>query len=197
MCEVDRTSQTFVDRVFSKVDASGDCWEWTGTLDKRSRYGVIGRGGRGTGNMQAHRAVWELLAGPIPDDLQLDHLCRNRQCVNPDHLEPVTDEENKRRGYGISVLYAKRTTCDSGHPLDGVIHLKDGTSHRYCKACARQRSNARYIPKGPRTRCKRDHEFTPENTYTDGRGHRQCKECKIDRQREARTADRASMGRAA
>jgi hypothetical protein len=193
---VPRTSATFAFRVFSYIDASGDCWEWTGTLDPKG-YGVIGRGGRGAGNIGAHRAVWELLVGPIPDGLQLDHLCRNHACVNPDHLEPVTAEENKRRGFGLAVLHSLRDTCPSGHPKDGVTYLKDGTSHRYCKTCARLKTGARYVPKGPRTHCKRKHEFTPENTFTDGRGHRTCKKCKADRQRTAREAARLEMPEAA
>lgn len=188
MFRVDRTSPTFVERVFAKVDASGDCWEWTAA--NVDGYGVVGRGGRESGTMQAHRAVWELLVGPIEDGLQLDHLCRNHACVNPDHLEPVTSDENKRRGYGMGVLHSLRPTCREGHPKDGIIRRADGTSHRYCKTCRRLDAAAKYVPKGPRTRCKRDHEFTPENTYTDSRGHRQCKACKADRQRQTRVAMR-------
>lgn len=140
---VPRASATFAERVFSNVDASGDCWEWTGTPDSHD-YGVIGRGGRGSGNISAHRAVWELLVGPIEEDLQLDHLCRNHDCVNPDHLEPVTSDENKRRGYSVASLHRLRDTCLYDHPKDGVTRRKDGTSHRYCKTCARQKSLARY-----------------------------------------------------
>jgi hypothetical protein len=195
MFRVERTSPTFVERVFAKVDASGDCWEWTAA--NIDGYGAVGRGSREAGTMQAHRAVWELLVGPIEDGLQLDHLCRNHACVNPDHLEPVTDEENKRRGYSIAVLHSLRDTCGFGHPKDGITRRKDGTSHRYCKTCARLKASARYVPKGPRTHCKHRHEFTPENTYTDGRGCRQCKACKIGRQRAARAVARAEMGKAA
>lgn len=140
-------SDSFATRVFSKIDAASDCWEWTGTLDD-ARYGVLGRGRRGAGNIAAHRAVYELLVGPIPDGMHLDHLCRNHACVNPDHVEVVTPEENKRRGYSIARLYAKRTHCRIGHPLDGVTRRKDGTSHRYCKTCARERMRAQRTPEG-------------------------------------------------
>ena len=132
------TSPTFPLRVFAHVDASGDCWEWRGA--KTNGYGVINRGGAGAGNEQAHRAVWLLLVGEIPDDLQLDHLCRNRGCVNPDHLEPVTAEENKRRGYSPPALCARRAVCDNGHPLDG--RRKRG--ERYCKTCVLDQQRRRY-----------------------------------------------------
>lgn len=82
-------------RVFSHVDASGDCWEWTGTRSIGGRYGAV----RWEGRMRpAHRVVWEVLVGPIASDLELDHLCRNLGCVNPDHLDPVTHRVNSLRG---------------------------------------------------------------------------------------------------
>jgi hypothetical protein len=141
---VPRTSPSFAERVFTYVDAAGSCcWEWTGTKDEKG-YGVIGRGGRGTGTMPAHCAVWELLVGPIPKGMHYDHLCRNHGCVNPDHGEIVTPEENKRRGYGIAVLYAKRGTCGSGHPLDGRLGARGGRETcRYCKTCARNKAAVR------------------------------------------------------
>jgi excisionase family DNA binding protein len=131
------TSETFAARVFSYIDFFGDCWEWTGTDDGHG-YGVIGRGRRNSGLMAAHRAVWELLVGPIADGLQIDHLCRNHMCVNPDHLEPVTAEENKRRGFSMARLHAARDTCRFGHPKDGITQPKNGKPHRYCKTCRRR-----------------------------------------------------------
>jgi hypothetical protein len=188
---VPHTSATFADRVFAKVDASGDCWEWTAAA--QDGYGVVGRGGRSAGTMQAHRAVWELLVGPIDEGLQLDHLCRNHACCNPDHLEPVTDEVNKRRGFGPAVLHSLRNTCKYGHPKDGVTLLKSGKSHRYCKTCARIKANSRRVKKGPRapvTHCPQNHEYTPANTYIDPKGGRQCKACRSDRQQAARESAR-------
>jgi len=137
--QVPGTSRTFARRVFSHIDTSGDCWEWTsGKSD--GGYGKIGRGARGAGQMAAHRAVWQLLVGPIADGLELDHLCRNHGCVNPDHLEPVTPGVNQRRGFGPSGLYARREVCDNGgHPLDGRRTRGD----RYCKTCNRERERAR------------------------------------------------------
>jgi len=82
-----------VTRFWSYVDASGPCWEWTGATF-REGYGMFQVDGA---PVLTHRYVWELLVGPIPEGLEIDHLCRVRHCVNPDHLEPVTSAENSRR----------------------------------------------------------------------------------------------------
>ena len=81
------------DRFWARVDV-GLCWEWTGSNDRG--YGMFRLDGR---TVRAHRWAWETLVGPIPRGLHLDHLCRNPPCVNPDHLEPVTQPENIRRGH--------------------------------------------------------------------------------------------------
>lgn len=138
---IPNVSATFPARLFAKIDASGVCWEWTGALNKG--YGVIGRGARGTGLEQAHRAVWTLLVGPIPDGMTLDHLCRNRPCCMPDHLEPVTSVENVRRGYGPgSGHYVERTVCKNGHPWTPEVYWQKG--YRLCKTCISIRSAERY-----------------------------------------------------
>jgi len=99
------------DRFWAKVDRRGpdECWEWQGgrTMGGYGRFEMPGQRGRGTG---AHRVAYQLLVGPIPDGLTLDHLCRNKPCVNPAHLEPVTAEENLRR------QGRTRTVCRNGHP---------------------------------------------------------------------------------
>lgn len=82
-------------RFWAKVDKTETCWLWTAAIRRRSGYGVFSHQAR---TMLAHRFAYELLVGPIPDGLVIDHLCRVRHCVNPDHLEPVTQRENLRRG---------------------------------------------------------------------------------------------------
>ena len=78
-------------KFWRRINPTGFCWEWVGQRD-RNGYGRYN-------SYLAHRQVWESLVGPIPDGLVLDHLCRVRHCVNPDHLDPVTPEENNRRGF--------------------------------------------------------------------------------------------------
>lgn len=90
-------------RFWAKVDRRGEveCWPWLGALMGRdvADGGGYGYFWRRAGSCYAHRIAYELSAGPIPAGLFIDHLCRNRQCVNPAHLEPVTNGENQRRGY--------------------------------------------------------------------------------------------------
>ena len=104
------------------------CWKWLLYANNKG-YGIWNHAGR---SILAHVVLWERRNGPVPAGLELDHLCRNRLCVNPDHLEAVTHQENISRGLG-----ARRTHCPYGHPLSGTnLRLgKDG--HRYCKACCR------------------------------------------------------------
>lgn len=137
---------------WQKVDASGDCWEWTAYTSKDG-YGktAINLGGGKTKKWSAHRRAWEILVGPIPAGLQLDHLCRNRKCVNPDHLEPVTPSVNVRRGSTIPITRARqrgKTHCPVGHPYDESNTNYQGPSRwRRCLACHAARERARHATK--------------------------------------------------
>lgn len=85
-----------LDRVLARVEV-GVCWQWLGSVDRRG-YGQVAMG-VGLSPKRVHIVVWEQLVGPVPAGLELDHLCRNTGCCNPDHLEPVTHLENVRRGH--------------------------------------------------------------------------------------------------
>lgn len=115
-----------------KVVADGDCLLWTGALNSKG-YGCVTDGsGR---SMLAHRKAYELAFGPIPDGLEIDHLCRRITCVRPEHLEAVTGEENARR------RWATYTTCRRGHALVGSnvrVHRRtNGRTSQECRTCAR------------------------------------------------------------
>jgi hypothetical protein len=110
-----------------------ECWVWTGHIDRRTGYGTLCR-------QLVHRFSYELFVGPIPAGLYIDHLCRNKWCVNPKHLEPVTCAENFRR------YFATITHCPQGHEYDeeNTLRLYAGNGMRGCRACSRARANAWY-----------------------------------------------------
>jgi hypothetical protein len=122
----------FLARVEPMMDDRG-CWEWRGALQPNG-YGTFGVSP--TKNVRAHRASFEIAKGPIPPGLEIDHLCRNRSCCNPAHLEAVTHQENKRRE---SASYRARVTvCRGGHSFTDPANAGiNNRGKRYCRACDR------------------------------------------------------------
>lgn len=127
-------------RFWAKVDRTGGpaaCWPWT-AYRTRSGYGRFNLGGKRIDT--AHRVAYVLLRGPVPEGLQLDHLCRVRHCVNPAHLEPVTQRENLLRGATVPARYATRTRCVNGHEFTPENTAPGRTpGQRRCRACDRER----------------------------------------------------------
>jgi hypothetical protein len=134
-------------RLWRHVQKSEGCWMWTGPTDG-GRYPYPRASVPSIGVVGAHRAVYELLVGPIPDGLTLDHLCRHPMCVRPDHMEPVTLRENVLRGNGPPARNARKTVCKWGHPLIPGTYYVAGDGQRLCKECRRLR-NIR-IPRRPK-----------------------------------------------
>src|SRR5690606_17884045 len=127
-----------VEYLLARADRSGDCWLWTGGIQPAG-YGTWPRSAArrfGVSSL-AHRALYQLTVGEIPDGLQLDHLCRVRRCVNPAHLEPVTNRENALRSpLTFTSQNIAKTHCAQGHPYDEAnTYTRDG--RRDCRTCNR------------------------------------------------------------
>ena len=127
------------ERFWSMVMRGGDdeCWLWTGG-HSGSGYGAFSPGKRAT-PIPAHRYAYESVVGPIPEGLEIDHLCRNRGCVNPKHLEPVTPQENIRRADLANGKGSAATHCPHGHAYDEA-NTRHYAGRRHCRACARERA---------------------------------------------------------
>ncbi len=118
--------------LWSRISKGRTCWQWQGTTSKG--YGLFWDGER---TQVAHRVVYELLNGQIAAGLTLDHLCRNRSCVRPKHMEPVTNRVNILRGEGITARLARRTHCPNGHAYSAE-NTRYYQGRRYCRACRRK-----------------------------------------------------------
>jgi len=129
--------KSVVDRFLDKIspEPNTGCWLWTASLDHHG-YGQFNNGHT---MVKAHRFCFsEIAKRHLPSDLTLDHLCRVRSCVNPDHLEPVTLSENGKRGLGAASLNRSKTHCKNGHKFDAAntrITLERGNIRRKCRAC--------------------------------------------------------------
>ena len=135
------TEEVFA-RFIDKVLVGDGCWEWTGAKTKQEGYGRMGTSSGGLS--VAHRLSYEHFIGPISEGLTIDHLCRNRGCVNPRHLEPVTNRDNILRGYGPPGNNSRKTHCPRGHALTGDnlrLHRRGDGVWRQCRECHRVASN--------------------------------------------------------
>lgn len=121
------------ERFWAKVNKTATCWLWTASLNRNGygRFSVTRRKSVG-----AHRFAYESTNGPISEDLVLDHLCRVRHCVRPDHLEPVTTTENIRRSKPSIVL----NICKRGHEFTPENTRVTKVGYRQCRTCSRMRN---------------------------------------------------------
>jgi hypothetical protein len=140
-----RIAPSLAERVARRTVRRGpdECWDWTGVvsyegygfLDRRREYGESRRQ-----RFWVHRIAYEEAKGQIPDGFVIDHLCRNRRCVNPAHLEAVPNRVNVLRGIGITAMHARQTHCKHGHPFDAENTGRASSGGRQCKTCLRERA---------------------------------------------------------
>jgi hypothetical protein len=130
--------KTLPQRFWDKVKKTDTCWLWTGGKDGAG-YGAFGDGQE----RLAHRLAYKDLKGPIPEGLQIDHLCCVRHCVNPDHLEAVTQKENILRGNGPCAQNARKQCCPRGHEY--IQEMRSGKTIRRCLICTKNYLKIRYL----------------------------------------------------
>jgi len=146
-----------IDRFNHYVIKTGNCHEWTGGKNNNG-YGSFRINGKPIGS---HRFAYEMNYGKIPEGLVIDHLCKNHSCVNPEHLEAVTQQENCTRGLsgkhgnqrkGSEHPESKKTHCPKGHEYNQENTYRDPKGHRFCKSCRREVDRKRYSLTGIRSR---------------------------------------------
>lgn len=187
-----RPKPTLRERIFSQlvIDAESGCLLWAGHIDDKG-YGRTYVPGHQPRHPRIHQIMWEMLEGPVPGGMELDHVrkrgCANRHCASIAHLEPVTHAENMHRAGGV------KTHCRNKHALtpDNIyISPKGRRSCRICRAesTIRSRANKPKVPVVvvPRTHCDKGHELTAENTYVQPDGRRRCKSCRLAAKRRYR-----------
>ena len=136
---INSISATWWVGLFTAMKANPDgCWEWPFGTDGAG-YGRVRQGGRYT---PAHRIAYEVFVGPVPDGLEIDHLCRVRGCFRWDHLEAVPHRVNVLRGEGPAAVNARKAECPRGHPLAGENLIVRADGRRNCRTCRRVANRA-------------------------------------------------------
>jgi hypothetical protein len=176
------------DRILRHVvaDSTGGCWNWSSAKNGKG-YSIL------TVHRQtvlAHRLSLLIFKGPFDPACDVDHLCRNPSCVNPEHLEAVSHLENVRRGESFGRLLP---VCRNGHeyPIDAPIRFDSrGRTYRQCRSCDRDRqaTRTRHSSRGASRRgtCPNGHEYTTDNTSISTKGQRRCRRCHNERCARAR-----------
>ena len=119
-----------LDRFWDKVEITNSCWNWKGA--KLNGYGYFNNNGK---TATVHRFIYKMFIGEIPENLTIDHLCRNRKCVNLQHLELVTSKENTLRGESIQAKNYRKTHCKRGHEFTSENTYNTPSGSRRCKIC--------------------------------------------------------------
>jgi hypothetical protein len=137
----------FDERLASFADRPDECWPWPGAVNNWGYgYTTVGDGTARGRNVMVHREAYARLVGPIPEGMQIDHLCRNRLCMNPRHLEPVTIAENVLRGAGPGAINRRKTHCYRGHEFtpENTFYVGREKKERRCKVCDREKQRRNY-----------------------------------------------------
>jgi len=130
-----------LERFWDKVEITPNCWNWKGYIGNNG-YGMFRTG---LNKVMSHRFIYEIMTEHIIDSLDLDHLCRNRSCVNPNHLQQVTRRENCLRGLtGKHDNHKHKSFCPQGHPYSGKNLYVDNLGRVVCRECRKQIDNKRY-----------------------------------------------------
>lgn len=165
--------------------SSEGCWQWMGTKDQDG-YGLFWLNGS---RKRAHRVSYEWMKGLIPEELELDHLCKNPSCVNPNHLESVSHQENCKRGEGGKKTGEKnkqKMNCPKGHPYNKentyVRFSSKRNSCRICRTCSKERMRQKRgwrggKPNRDKTHCPLGHPLSGDNLHIRPRGGRTCMAC--------------------